>query len=91
MRGNPRSNGPLAGSGRAVNGDYGNRLGRHSKNLSIVLNRSTGVFRPQQSKYEPFSSTKRNAAMAKTLAFGGLHLVTSFSVAYIITGSVAIS
>ncbi|WP_367181572.1 DUF2061 domain-containing protein, partial [Pigmentiphaga sp.] len=29
--------------------------------------------------------------MAKTLAFGGLHLVTSFSVAYIITGSVAIS
>ncbi|MDX3907540.1 MAG: DUF2061 domain-containing protein [Pigmentiphaga sp.] len=29
--------------------------------------------------------------MAKTLTFGGLHLVTSFSVAYIITGSIAIS
>ncbi|OVZ64323.1 hypothetical protein CDO44_02865 [Pigmentiphaga sp. NML080357] len=29
--------------------------------------------------------------MAKTLAFGGLHLATSFSVAYIITGSVALS
>ena len=29
--------------------------------------------------------------MAKTLTFGGLHLVTSFSVTYIITGSVALS
>ncbi|MPS28805.1 DUF2061 domain-containing protein [Pigmentiphaga sp.] len=29
--------------------------------------------------------------MAKTLAFGGLHVVTSFSVTYIITGSVALS
>ncbi|MBN9475249.1 MAG: hypothetical protein ABS43_12960 [Bordetella sp. SCN 67-23] len=29
--------------------------------------------------------------MAKTLAFGGLHIVTSFSVTYIITGSVALS
>jgi len=29
--------------------------------------------------------------MAKTLAFGGLHVVTSFSITYIITGSVALS
>lgn len=29
--------------------------------------------------------------MAKTLAFGGVHVVTAFSVTYLITGSVAMS